>query len=50
MLHRLRDLLPPYAVRSVRVSLYWRKGRVRGVDVKYGKLPLLRRLFKSLGW
>ncbi len=50
MLRRLRDLLPPYAMRSVRVSVYWRKGRVRGVRVEYGKLPPLRRLFRALGW
>jgi hypothetical protein len=50
MPRRLRDLLPPYAMRSVRVSVYWRKGRIRGVRVEYGKLPLVRRLFKTLGW
>ena len=50
MLRRLRDLVPPYTMRSVQVSVYWRRGRVRGVRVEYGKLPLLRRLWRALGW
>jgi hypothetical protein len=44
----IRRLLPPYAVQSARVTIYWRKGRIRRVRVEYGKLSLLRRLIQAV--
>jgi hypothetical protein len=48
MLRRLRDLLPPHPVNAARITVEWRKGRIRAVRVEVGKLHLLRRILRAL--
>ncbi len=50
MFRSLARLFPPYAPRSVRVTLDWRKGRIRKVKVEYGNHHLLHRTLSSLKW
>ena len=50
MTRTLARLLPPYAVRSVRITVDWRKGRIRRLRVEYRKQPLLRRVINMVRW
>jgi len=50
MARLIRRLGPPYAVRSVRVTVDWRKRRIRKIYVEYGKHHLLRRWLEALKW
>jgi len=44
----LSKSLPPRAVKSVRITVDWRKERIRRIKVEYGKVHLLRRLLQAL--
>jgi hypothetical protein len=44
----LTRLAPLYDTKSVRVTVTWRKRRVRGVKFEYATPHLLRRLINSL--
>ena len=50
MFRSIARLFPPYAPRSVRVTVDWRKGRIRNIKVEYGKHHVVHRWLGSLRW
>ena len=46
----LTTSLPVRTVKSVRITVDWRKGRIRRIKVEYGKMHLTRRLLQALKW
>ena len=50
MIRFVARLLPPYAIQSVRVTVAWRKRRIRRIRVEYVKPRLIRRLIESVKW
>ena len=44
----LTRLLPLHGTQSLRVTVTWRKGRVRGVKFEYARPGLLRRLINAM--
>ena len=48
MIRSVARLLPPYALESIRITVAWRKGRIRRIRVEYARPRLIRRLIESL--
>ena len=44
----MRRLTPLYGSQSLRVTVAWRKGRIRRLKVEYARPHLLRRLIEAL--
>jgi hypothetical protein len=46
----LSKFVLPRTVKSARITVDWRKGRIRRIKVEYGKVHLVRRVLQALKW
>jgi hypothetical protein len=50
MTRSLKGPLRRHAVKSARITVDWRKGRIRRIKLEYGKVHLARRVLQALKW